>query len=227
MVTGRPYIVNWGQLLIGDDFQLHSRPAQSHLVVVPGGSIQIGHRVSISYGAAIYSQIDVRIANDARLGPFTVIMDHDFHAVGNLHATGRSAPVAVGRGVVIGSRVTILRGSDIGDGAIVRNGSVVSGRVAEGAVVGGVPARSISERPQGEDYEVATIVMRVFRLSSLPDLLEGPAEIPQWNSLGALNLLLALEEAFGIELRYEDVAAARSVDGLTEAVEFARRRCNA
>jgi acyl carrier protein len=191
---------------------------------MPSGSIQIGHRVFVSYGAAIFSQTDVRIADDTRLGPFAVIMDSDFHVVGNLraYANARTAPVAVGRGVIIGSRVTILRGSDIGDGAVIRSGSVVAGRVAEGAVVGGVPARSITETEQ-DGHDVATVVMRVFGLASLPEIADGPAEIPQWDSLGALNLFVALEESLGIELRCEDVARARSVASLTEVVESARR----
>jgi UDP-3-O-[3-hydroxymyristoyl] glucosamine N-acyltransferase/acyl carrier protein len=194
---------------------------------MPGGSIEVGHRVFISYGAAISSQVNVRIADDSRLGPFVVIADSDFHEVGDRNAIARPVPVTVGRGVVVGSRVTILPGSEIGDGAVIRGGSVVSGRVADGAVVGGVPARSVTEDVQAEGHDVAAVVMRVLDLSSLPDVRDGPAEIPQWDSLGALKLFLALEEAFGIDLGSDDVAAAQSVAGLAEVVKSALRRRDA
>ena len=42
--------------------------------------------------------------------------------------------------VKIGARVTILPGTNIGDGATVAAGSTVRGTVGAGAVVSGVPA---------------------------------------------------------------------------------------
>jgi hypothetical protein len=117
-----------------------------------------------------------------------------------------------------------LRGAEIGDGAVVESGSVVSGRIADGTVVGGVPARPVTEPALGEGHDVATVVMRVFRLPKLPDPVDGPVEIAQWDSLGTLHLLLALEDTFGIQLSSDDVAKAGSVAGLTKLVEFARRR---
>ncbi len=222
-VRGRPYVVNAGTLLIGDDFELGSRPAPSHLVVMPGGRIELGNRVFISYGAAISSQLEVHIGDETQLGPFAVIMDSDFHVAGDRNAIALPAPVRVGRRVVLGSRVTVLRGSTIGDDARVLSGSVVSGNVPAGAVVGGVPAKAAGETIEGEGANVAKIVARVLGLADLPGPLLGPAEISAWDSLGSLKILLALEDAFDISISEQELASARSIARLEEIVEAARR----
>lgn len=54
--------------------------------------------------------------------------------------------IVIGDGVWIGANVTILPGTRIGDGAVVAAGAVVRGEVAPNTIVGGAPARVISER---------------------------------------------------------------------------------
>ena len=61
-----------------------------------------------------------------------MILDHDFHKVGDRNSPGVVAPVQIGRGVTIGARVTMLRGARIGDGARVMSGSTISGVIASG-----------------------------------------------------------------------------------------------
>lgn len=65
---------------------------------------------------------------------------------------------------------------------------------------------------------VAAVVARALGLPAAPnagDLLDG---LRGWDSLGALNVLLSLEAAFGVELRPADVAEARRVGDLADAV---------
>ena len=124
----------------GDDFRFASRPAPSHLVTLKGATLENGHRVSIAHGAAISAHLAIHIGDDARLGPFVVIMDSDFHVAGDCHALAEPSPVHIGKNVVIGGGVTILRGSVIGDGAQIESGSVVGGNIPAGARVGGFPA---------------------------------------------------------------------------------------
>src|SRR5438132_7292455 len=56
-------------------------------------------------------------------------------------------PTRVRRGASIGSGAVILCGVTIGAGALIGAGAVVTGDVAEGAVVAGVPARLLSSQP--------------------------------------------------------------------------------
>jgi acetyltransferase-like isoleucine patch superfamily enzyme len=53
----------------------------------------------------------------------------------------KSAPVRIGPGAYLGANVTVLAGCDIGHGAVVGAGAVVTRPVADGKVVAGVPAK--------------------------------------------------------------------------------------
>jgi len=226
IVVGRPFVSNGGIIEIGNAFCLSSRPAQSHLVTSGGARIAIGDRVSISYGAAISAWLEVRIGDDTRIGPFSIIMDSDFHIVGDRSAHAEPVPVRIGKRVTIGSRVTILPGSTIGEGARVEGGSVVSGDVPAGAIVGGVPARSLIKEaasPSNGGVDMPELVMRVLGLPAVPKATDGPAEIAQWDSLGALKLLLALEETFDIALGEGDLKSAKSIDRLSQIVAAAKK----
>jgi acetyltransferase-like isoleucine patch superfamily enzyme len=55
-------------------------------------------------------------------------------------------PVKIGKAVWLGYRSMIVPGVTIGDGAIVAMGSVVTKDVPDGAIVGGNPAKIISQR---------------------------------------------------------------------------------
>jgi acetyltransferase-like isoleucine patch superfamily enzyme len=55
-------------------------------------------------------------------------------------------PVKIGRAVWLGHRSMIVPGVTIGDGAIIAMGAVVTKDVPVGAIVGGNPARILSQR---------------------------------------------------------------------------------
>jgi acetyltransferase-like isoleucine patch superfamily enzyme/acyl carrier protein len=225
VVVGLPKLINAGSIEIGDDFFFSSSPAPSHMSAA-GGRIVIGNGVNISYGAAISARELVTIGDGVSIGPFSVIMDSDFHVVGDRSAIDEPAAVCIEAGARLGARVTVLRGSWIGAGAVVLDGSVVSGRVAPGAVVSGVPARVLTAGGDAttSEAELPELVMRVLGLSALPSASDGPAQIREWDSLGALKLVLALEEAFGISLSEQELKSLHSVAELTEAVIAAKAR---
>jgi acetyltransferase-like isoleucine patch superfamily enzyme/acyl carrier protein len=228
-VVGAPRIINDGSVEIGDRFFFSASPAPSH-VAASGGRIVIGNDVSISYGAAISARLEVTIGDGVDIGPFAVIMDSDFHVVGDRSAVDEPAAVRIDAGARLGARVTVLRGSWIGANAVVLGGSVVSGKIPAGAVVAGVPARALSSGDGAQtvtEVQLPELVMRVLGLSSLPLDSDGPAQIREWDSLGALKLVLALEEAFGIALSEQELKAQHSVAELAQAVAAARARHSA
>jgi len=65
-----------------------------------------------------------------------------------------AAPVVIEDYAVIGTRVTILPGVKIGQGAVVASGGVVTKDVAPFTVVGGVPAVFIKNRPKNLRYKL-------------------------------------------------------------------------
>lgn len=223
-LLGRPHLVNGGAVVIGKRFFMVSRPTQSHIIAMPGGLVEIGDEVSISYGAAITAQCAIHIGSNTQIGPFAVIMDSDFHRPGDRDAAGDVAPINIGADVVVGARVTILRGADIGQGARIMSGSMVSGNVPIGAVVGGVPARPLNGAASADSPDIAELTKNVLGLAVRPELTLGPNEIPEWDSLGTLRLLLAIEETYGVTVREEEVHSAKTVAALADLVESAKTR---
>lgn len=96
------------------------------------GIVKIGNSVSISHRVAIVSA-----GHDPQSPTFGY----------------RSAPITIGDYVWIGVNATILKGVTIGEGAVVAAGAVVTKDVEPYAIVAGVPARKIGERPKGLDYK--------------------------------------------------------------------------
>jgi maltose O-acetyltransferase len=99
----------------------------------------IGDGVRIGHGAAISASAFVEMNDRSVAGPFLTVLDDSYH-----HESGRARPrpVHIGRDVVLGANVTVLPGASIGDGARVLAGSTVSGQVAAGATVSGIPAQA-------------------------------------------------------------------------------------
>lgn len=227
-LDGRPWIENRGRLVVGERLRLASVPVQSHLVVAPGGELEIGDDVTIGHGAAVAAHARIRIGAGSRIGPFVSIADTDFHVAGQREARPESSPISLGRQVRLGSRVTVLRGAVVGDGARVLAGSVVSGEVPAGATVGGVPARPVGpgQQPAADDpaAEVPRVVAETLALAAPPSPEQGPNDLAGWDSLGALRLLLALEERFGVTLDEAAVPRVRRVGDLVALVQAALER---
>ncbi|MBS0269990.1 MAG: hypothetical protein JSS54_13560 [Proteobacteria bacterium] len=222
-LKGKPTIINNGKITIGEDFYFSSDPVQSHIAAINGGTVRVGDRVHISYGAAIAGLDKVEIGDDTRIGPFVQIMDSDFHRPGDRDAPGDTGPISIGRSVTIGARVAILRGTTIGDGATILSGSMVSGYIAAGETARGVPARAVRDAAAGGDVGLSQLVQSVLGLSALPAMTDGPEQIPEWDSLGALRLLLAVEETYGISVGEHEFQSAATIAALSELVEASRR----
>ena len=225
-VRGVPVVKNEGRIAIGDDFWLDSEPVRSHLVTGWSGFIEVGHGVSIGAGAAISSELHVRIGDGARLGGSVMIMDTDFHDRRDFTAPAPGVPVVIEEAARLGRGVTVLKGAHIGRGAWIAPGSVVSGSVPAGACARGVPARvfaGAAGSPPAATRKDADLLDRIRAVVAetfhvpLPDPSDGPTQIAGWDSLGGLRLLLALEEELGVVLP-DTVGQAGSVLELRDVV---------
>ncbi len=227
VLRGAPFIYSEGTIVIGDDFAMSSTPVQSHLFVT--GSLVIGHRVQIGAGAAISCMGTVEIEDEAKIGAFVILLDSNFHETGDFTVKAAPKPIRIGKGARVGHRTVILPGSTIGNGAVVRPGSVVSGDVPAGATVEGNPARIVgaegaAEATAARTEDIPQLVMRVLGLPKVPDVGAGPEQIPQWDSLGALRIVVALEESFGVSVGDEQLRTGRSIRELMAHVERAMDR---
>jgi len=96
---------------------------------------------------ATSAYIDRTWPRGVHVGASTVI---DEEAVVLTHDLTRGVrfDTRIGAGCYIGARAIIMPGVSIGDGAIVRPGSVVTRNVASGSTVSGNPARELGEDAQ-------------------------------------------------------------------------------
>jgi acetyltransferase-like isoleucine patch superfamily enzyme/acyl carrier protein len=226
-VRGTPYVENLGRIVIGERFRLDAAPALSHLVTGPRGLVQIGDDVTIGPGAAIAAEAEIRIGDRVEFGASVMILDTDFHDTSDRDAPSSSAPVMIGAGARLGRGVVVLKGAQVGAGAIIEAGSVVQGAVPGGARVWGVPAREHRNAREGgmgvrggeAGARVASVVAGTFGLT--PPVPEGQdlADIPGWDSLSALRLLLALEEEFGVVLPEQTLQNTHNLVDLAHALE--------
>lgn len=144
-VLGRPRIDNGGRMRLGRGTVLRSSGVPVELVTGPSGELIIGDEVFIDYGTSIAATERVEIGDRVVIGPYTMIVDTDFHDPYARHRPSAPRPVRVEDDVRIGAKVSVLRGVCIGRGAVIQTGSVVNRDVPPFSVVAGVPARVVDE----------------------------------------------------------------------------------
>jgi acetyltransferase-like isoleucine patch superfamily enzyme len=226
-LTGKPTIYIYGaQVRIGNRFHLASRPITSHLVAGPNAVLDIGDDVSIGYGAAIAAYQQVQIGNGARIGPFVIIMDTNFHgASGDQSVQHDCRPVKIGENCRIGSRVTITRGATIGDGAEILAGSVVSSAIPPGVCAAGGRARIIGRAGDvASRWDSAAAVLPDMLMDSLgletPPDLDGspiPAELRTETRMRAL--FTAIEDRLGVVVVASAAARIETFADIASAVQ--------
>lgn len=115
-----------------------------------GRFCSIGHNVIISPG--------VHDVNYASTHPFFFGSKNSFNipdGIGIPRDFNKQmyTPPNIGNDVWIGSNAMIMRGVNVGDGAVIAAGAIVSKNVAPYEIVGGVPARVIKKRFSDELIE--------------------------------------------------------------------------
>lgn len=114
--------------------------------------LRVGARTSINRGSILHCAGGIAIGEDVLIGPEVIIysQNHVFKDRSRLirEQGYDQAPVTIGRDVWIAARAIILPGVNVGTGAVVAAGAVVSSDVAPYSVVAGVPARPIGLRQE-------------------------------------------------------------------------------
>lgn len=112
--------------------------------------IRIGNGVSINRGCELYAAHlatggTITIGNNVALGPHVKVFagGHDYNTVDLVDTAG---PVVIHDLVWVGGNSTILPGVQIGEGAVIGAGSVVTRDIPPYSVAVGNPARVIKSR---------------------------------------------------------------------------------
>lgn len=98
----------------------------------------------------IADKANISIGNHCLIGLNFTAISSDFHglAVKNRNNGNYLAQdIIIGNCVFIGNNVTILKGVQIGDNAVIGNGSIVTKNVAKNSIVAGVPAKHLGYIP--------------------------------------------------------------------------------
>jgi maltose O-acetyltransferase len=110
-----------------------------------GRKVVIGKGAVINYGCLLYTTGGIVIGEQVSIsdGVWLVTGTHDLN---HSQFIDSYKPIVIGNYAWIGMRATVLGGVTIGEGAVVMAGAMVTRDVAPYAVVGGVPARVVSQR---------------------------------------------------------------------------------
>jgi acetyltransferase-like isoleucine patch superfamily enzyme len=105
----------------------------------------VGEDTFISGPLQVDLGAEVRIGSRVQLGHHVLLLtiNHDMGPSRARCGPQMAAPIRIGDGVWIASRVTVLPGVTIGDGSVVAAGAVVSRDVGPNTLVAGVPARLV------------------------------------------------------------------------------------
>jgi len=143
-VSGPCLIHGEGIIKVGSGVVIRS---SSHKMVelfcAKGASLILEDNCFLNQGVHIACSELVRIGQGTLLGDEVLIIDNDFHAVGN--AETRSGAVILEKNVWVASRAIILKGVHIGEGAVIGAGAVVTRSVPARSLVAGNPARIIRQ----------------------------------------------------------------------------------
>jgi maltose O-acetyltransferase len=116
--------------------------ASEHLLSI-GEDVVITGPLHVDVGASVAIGDRTYIGHDVTL----LTLDHEIASSQQRCGELQVGPIAIGSGAWLGSKVIVLPGVTIGDGAIVAAGAVVTRDVPANTIVGGVPARVLRELP--------------------------------------------------------------------------------
>jgi maltose O-acetyltransferase len=111
--------------------------------------LSIGDETLITGPLYIDLGAHVHIGHRVRLGHHVMLLTID-HEMGPPHyrcGSMRTAPVTIGDGAWLASRVTVLPGVTIGHGTVVGAGAVVTRDLAPNVFAAGIPARVVRNLP--------------------------------------------------------------------------------
>lgn len=165
-----PHITTTGFVFIGKHVRIEARKGYGRLTLgkwihfgegttirCHDGTMAIGDKTVFGTEVKVNGYLDVEIGEKCIIADWVYICDFD-HRTDDIFTPIKDqgivkAPVRIGPDIWIGTKASILRGTQIGRGSVVAAHAVVKGHVEAFTVVGGVPAKPIADRR--EQYRAA------------------------------------------------------------------------
>lgn len=122
----------------------HNDGRRTILYAGPSAFIDLHENCGLS-SSRIIAYDRITIGESSLIGAGSLICDSDMHEIplGSENPV-RISPISIGKAVFLGASTTVLKGAEIGDGAVIGASSVVSGVIAPGVIAAGNPARPIN-----------------------------------------------------------------------------------
>lgn len=119
-----------------------------------GRKVNMGDHNVINYGCIFDGRrYQIRIGSNVSIGPEAAVLTLG-HDPQSPEFADKGGDVIIGDRVWIGYRALILPGIEIGEGAVIAAGSVVTKSVPAYTIVGGNPARQIGKRNKDLSYRL-------------------------------------------------------------------------
>lgn len=156
-------VVTEGFVFLGRRVCVQVRPGHARLVLgrwvhlgdanrllVHEGTLRIGDKTVFGRDNTVTCYLDIDIGPRTLVSDWVYICDFD-HRTDDVTVPIKDqgivkSPVRIAEDCWVGVKATVLRGSDVREGAVLAAHSVVRGPVAEHTIVGGVPARALKDR---------------------------------------------------------------------------------
>jgi acetyltransferase-like isoleucine patch superfamily enzyme len=160
-----PHVVTEGMVFFGRRVEVSARRGYGRLVIgkwvhfgddnrirCHEGSLRIGDKCVFGRDSTVNCYLDIEVGAATIVSDWVYICDFD-HASGDLDRPIKDqgivkSPVRIGPGSWLGTKVSVLRGAEIGAGSIVAAHAVVRGQTPELCLLAGVPATVVRRRVQ-------------------------------------------------------------------------------
>jgi acetyltransferase-like isoleucine patch superfamily enzyme len=143
--------ISGGNVSIGSCFTAIGEPGNRVEIGVWGrgvgqGRVEIGDCCLMSPGSRLSASDEIILGDGVMFANGAYVTDSDWHGIYDRMARAEeSTPVHIGNNVWLGDHSTVLKGVTIGDNSVVAARAVVTRDVPANVVVGGNPAKVISE----------------------------------------------------------------------------------
>lgn len=109
--------------------------------------IHLGSDIFIANGCWFCAGEEIIIGDQVMFGPYCVIVSENHIRRHGSFRFGepQEAPIKIGKGSWVAAHVTIIAGSEIGEGSLIAAGAVVIKKIPADVLAAGVPARIIRE----------------------------------------------------------------------------------
>ena len=189
-----PHVVTTGFVFLGRRVEVAARPGYGRLILgrwvhigdgtslrCHEGTLQIGDKVVFGRNNVVNAYLDVSIGATTIVADMVYVTDFD-HVFADADTPIKDqgivkSPVRIGADVWLGTKVSVVRGTRIGDGSVVAANAVVTRDLPPYSIAAGVPARVIRSRRADHAAAEPTRAALADMAAKLAHAGERPADL--------------------------------------------------